>query len=128
LKGSDLVLSSTDRETTIIVELNAQGDDGNVLVSASLFVDIVRRLGGETSEFVLSEDGKNLAITSGKTKFDIPVMDPSEYPLQEKTAWDTKYNLDLGVLTDLINSTIFAAAPADSSNIAITGGNLKVME
>ena len=124
LKDNILTISSTDRETTIIAKIDAKGTDGTVLVSASLFVDILRRLSNEESEFIVEKE--TMKIISGKTKFDIPIMDANEYPTLDKITWDASYAIDIGTLTDLISSTVFAAAPADSSNVAITGGNLIV--
>lgn len=124
LKNNVLTISSTDRETTIIATIDAKGTDGTVLVSAALFVDILRRLSCEESEFVVEKD--TMKISSGKTKFDIPIMDANEYPVQNKIKWDASYTIDIATLTDLIGSTVFAAAPAESANVAITGGNLIV--
>jgi len=128
LKGGEMTFISTNRESSIIATMKATGDDGVLLVSAGLFTDILRKLSGEEVSFEKVEEKDNaiLEIVAGKTKYDIPLLQVADFPVPKQDDWESEFTLELDMLNDLVNSTIFAAAPEGSANMAITGGQLTV--
>jgi DNA polymerase-3 subunit beta len=74
-------LSATDMDVLITSKFKADiVRSGSTTVSAQMFFDIVRKV-PENTEIVIMQDSPNiLQIRYGKSKFNLPCIDPSEFP------------------------------------------------
>jgi DNA polymerase-3 subunit beta len=79
LSGDRLMVTGTDLDLTIRLELAVAGlDDGVVVVPARLVTDIVRSLPPGSVEIGLADD--DVTITSGRTQFAVRPYSADDYP------------------------------------------------
>ena len=91
--GNSLFLAGYDLEMGITTTIEAQvNEPGEIVLTARLFGDIVRRLPGE--DVTLSSDDKyNTLIRSGMTEFTIMGYPPGNIPncLRSATGWGSPF-------------------------------------
>ena len=94
-------------------------------VPAKLFGDIISKLKDDIS-FVLPEGKSAAKITSGKSKYEISVQDPADFPnLPEVSEEQTIVKLPSLTLVEGFKNTLFAVSPDETKQI-LTGVNLKL--
>jgi DNA polymerase-3 subunit beta len=120
LSGYDLEIGiTTDVEATI-------EEQGEVVVSARLFGDIVRRL---PEEIVTIETDERMVtyITSGNAAYQIVGLSSAEYPDLPKFEETDKIIIKSGILRDMIRQTIYAVSN-DSSKPIYTGSLFEIKD
>lgn len=103
-------LSGYDLEIGITTDIEATVDEqGEIVVSARLFGDIVRRL---PEEVVTIETDERMVtyITSGKAAYQIVGLSSAEYPDLPKFEETDKIVIKGGVAKDMIRQTIYAVS------------------
>lgn len=119
-EGFQVTLTGYDLEMGIItsVEANVQ-EPGELVLSAKLFADMVRRFSSESIE--ISSNEKNVAtIRGGITEYDIMGLDPAEYPEIPATGAEKTLDMEANTLQEMINTTIYAVS-LDDKKPAHTG-------
>lgn len=108
--GSNLNISGYNLEIGITTDIEASiSEEGEIVVGAKLFLDIVRRL---PEEIVQLETDERMVtyITCGQVKYQIVGMSSVEYPdLPTFDATDTLM-IGGGILRDMIRQTVYAVS------------------
>ena len=114
---SQLQLTGYDLELGIVTDIEASVEEpGELVLSARLLLDIIRRIPGETVSIVC--DDKNLAtIRGGASEFTIPGLSAEEYPELPNVEESSDLIMKQGVLKSMIDQTLFAVATTDSKPV-----------
>ncbi len=107
---SKLVLSGYDLEIGITTTMDATvNEEGEIVVSAKLFSDIVRKL---PEEIVCIETDERLItyITSGQADYQIVGISSNEYPDLPQFEQTENISLNAEILKNMIRQTIFAVS------------------
>lgn len=110
LCGYDLELGMT---TTIQAQIE---EPGNIVLSARLFGDIVKRLPAE-SVFVSADEKNMTTIKSGTSEYTIVGIPAEEFPELPSVNGETTIQISHDVLKSMIRQTIFAVADSDAKPI-----------
>ena len=115
--NGDLKLCGYDLELGITTVIEAQVDEpGEVVLSARLFGDIVRRLPDETVT-ILVDEKMITQITCGPSEFSIVGIPSSEYPELPSVEGASSIDLTSPILKSMIRQTLFAVSTSDSKPI-----------
>lgn len=117
-----LNLTGYDLEIGINTDVEVQIDsEGEVVVSAKLFGDIIKKL---PEELVTVETDKRLVthITSGRAEYQVVGINSSDFPDLPKFEETDKVVINGGLLKDMIRQTIYAVS--DNSPKPIYTGSL----
>lgn len=119
LKAQDgqLLMTGYDLELGIATTIEAKVEQpGEIVLSARLLLDIIRRIPGET--VCISSDEKYLAtIQGGASEFTIPGLSAEEYPELPNVEQKSDLVMKQGVLKSMILQTLFAIATTDSKPV-----------
>lgn len=105
---------ATDLEIGVMEITEADvADKGALCVPARKLYDIVRELSEEQVEI---QQGENfwVSIKAGKTIFNLPGVDPQEFPAFPSIEGTAYFNMEASALLDMIEKTVFAASPEES--------------
>lgn len=112
--GKTLFLAGFDMDIGIITSFEAQVEqEGDMVIPARLFGDIVRKL---PAEYVLVEtdDKYNTKIISGKTEFSIIGFSAEEYPDLPSVNDGVNFTVSQPLLKSMIRQTLFAVSKNDA--------------
>lgn len=114
---NEITLCGYDLELGMKTKIEAQVEEkGNIVLSARLFGDIVRRLPADN--VFLSADEKNITtIQSGPADFSIAGIPAQEYPELPSITGETSIKIANCTLKSMIRQTIFAVAENDAKPI-----------
>jgi DNA polymerase-3 subunit beta len=115
--GEKLKLTGYDMEAGIKTSIDASiQEEGEIVLSARLFADILRKLAGE--EVVISSDEKNLTlIKSGLSEFNVIGSPSEEYPELPEIEKAKAAEIPKDILRSMIDQTLFAVATTDAKPI-----------
>ena len=91
-------------------------EPGEVVLSARLFGDIVRRLPDETVT-ILVDEKMITQITCGPSEFSIVGIPSSEYPELPSVEGASSIDLTSPILKSMIRQTLFAVADTDAKPV-----------
>ena len=100
-------------------------ETGAMVLSARLFGEIIRRMPDDI--VTLSTDGFTVNLRCGRSEFNIQGIDASEYPDLPTVDYMNCFQIDQGVLRDMIERTSFAISQSDARPIH-TGALFEVEE
>lgn len=118
-----VLLTASDSDISIQVEIPPDAlnvkESGGVVLPARYFVDLVRKLPGETIEI---EVGGQYATTirSGQSQFQLNGMDPDEFPHLPQLNEVGVFSIASDLLKTIIRQTSFAVSTAESRPV-LTG-------
>ena len=113
-QGDQLKLTGYNTETGIETLIDADiMTEGQTLVQARLFGDIVRRLPEESVSVELGDTGQ-LKIRSGNADFTINTMNAADFPALPQVDGEKSLRLSQGMLKDMIDATIFGVSTDQS--------------
>lgn len=108
--GSGLTLTGYNMETAITYQIEAQvSDEGDCILPAKLFSDIIRRL-PEGDVTVVVDENYRVSIRSGFSSFTISAESADEYPDLPDVNTGHAIRIPQNKLKELISGTIFAVA------------------
>lgn len=124
--GSTLFLAGFDLELGITTTIEADvRQPGEIVLTARLFGEIVRRLPGERVS--LSTDERfNTVIQSDVTEFTIMGISAAEYPELPSVEDGTAFTLPQNTLKSMIRQTIFAVAAPNDPRPIHTGTKFEI--
>lgn len=137
VEESGLILTGSDTDISIEIKIPVTDDKANLVnlepgalvLPATFFANIVKRLPGET--FTLTNnDGLQAKITSESAEFDINGQDANAYPRLPEVEVTNQLVLPAETLTEVISQTVIAVSKQLSQPILtgvhfiIAGGNL----
>lgn len=117
-----LHLSATDMDILSESKIIApESSKGKTTVPAQLFHDIVKKIPDDKNiSIILEDDGSSIKIQYDKSKFLIPCLDTSEFPILGDEDMDIEFEMPAAELAKLIDKTKFAMA-ADETRHYING-------
>lgn len=122
-----LTLSGYDLEIGIITDIEATvSEKGEIVVSAKLLSDIVRRLPEEIIE-VSTDERMITYIKSGRADYQIVGMSSNEYPELPNFETQDELTINAGVLKNMIRQTIYAVSELKDTPI-YTGSYYEITE
>ncbi len=112
-EGFTLTLTGYDLEMAITTKIEANVlEPGEIVLSAKLFGDMVRRLVTEEIE-IKAEQNNSCLISGGITEYNINGMEATDYPDLPKTDAENTLTMSAGELRRMIDTTIYAVATDD---------------
>ncbi len=125
-QGTTLYLAGFDMELGITTTINATvWEAGELVLSARMFGDIVRKMPGE-SVAILSDEKYNTIIRNDVTEFTIMGMNAADYPEIPKIEDGVSFPLSQPVLKSMIRQTIFAVAAPNDPRPIYTGTRFEI--
>ncbi len=115
-----LSVTATDLEVGIRSHCPATvGAPGSVTVSARKLFDIVKLFDPE-AEVSMAAEGSELRVESGRARYKLAIMDPSEYPGLNEEEDGASILVDASALASMISATQFAMS-TDETRKYLTG-------
>ncbi|MFA9379534.1 MAG: DNA polymerase III subunit beta [Acetanaerobacterium sp.] len=112
--GNRIKLTAYDLELGISTEIDADiKEEGDIVLSARLLLDMVRRMPSERVSIVCGENNATV-ITGGVTQFNINGMSAEEYPELPEIGGTQEIKLGAVTLKSMISQTIFSVAVTDT--------------
>ena len=125
LKDDRLKLIATDLELGIEHEIEVDTrKEGNTVVDARLFSEIIRKLPDAEIDLTLKSDNQ-LNIKCQNSEFNIICHDPNEFPALPVVEEDYIYKIPQDLLKNMINQVIFATSQ-DVTRPVLTGALLEI--
>ena len=121
----EVLLKATDYEIRLETKIQIKKElDGNATVNGKKILDIIKRLKDE--DLTLESDSQKIYISQGKSKFQLPMFNTSEFPKNIQNA-NQKVNIDT---KNFIHNLKKISPAIDGSNqkIALTGALLELKD
>ena len=110
LDGDILTITGYDLEIGIKVSVTVAGQqNGNVVTDPRLLSEMVKKMPGDTVDFILV-DNKNIKITSGKSKLNIPCKPGDEFPNIIEIKKENSFEISEKLLKDMLVRVGFAVS------------------
>jgi DNA polymerase-3 subunit beta len=106
---------ATDLEIGVMEITKAEKimEKGTICISARKLYDIVKELSADHVE-VQREEKFWVSIKAGKTFFNLPGVDPKDFPTFPSIDGSAYFNIGAAILLDMIEKTVFAASSEES--------------
>jgi len=128
VKNDKVVLLATDMD--ILVTSTFESDmknAGTTTVPAQMFFDIVRKIPDGAQIMISQESPTILQIKSGKSKYNLPCIDASEFPNLSEGELGEEIEIDAEKLAKMIDKTRFAISN-DETRYYLNGLFLQAMK
>ena len=113
LSGNQLKVTTSDLETTLVgtIEVDNVEKEGTVAAPAKLMLDVLKECSEMPLTFEVNEENWEIRIAWNSGQSSVPGANPISYPQTHDLSEDkTEVSLDVDVLVNGINKTIFATA------------------
>ena len=113
LKDGELKVTTSDLETTLVGTLKVDNveKEGTVAAPAKLMLDVLKECSEMPLTLEVNEDNWEICIAWNSGQSSVPGANPVSYPQTHELSEDkTSVSLDVDVLVNGINKTIFATA------------------
>lgn len=117
--NSDISIKISIKDESLHVE-----SIGEVLIPGKFFVDIIRKLSGETIHLSVVENN-TLRIVAGNSDVTLNLLNVEDYPEIDFVMNDTPIKIDSRVMKSIIRQTTFATSAIENRPI-LTGVNIRV--
>tara|TARA_A100001011_G_C14291303_1_gene836314 strand:+ start:1508 stop:2623 length:1116 start_codon:yes stop_codon:yes gene_type:complete len=108
-RDSELILSSTDMDISIIEKINCNVmESGSTTINSQILYDIVRKIDDNSEIEIISNNGKLLSLRSEGSRFSLACLPKEDYPIIEKDNSGVDIVLNSKILFKLIDKTKFA--------------------
>ncbi len=122
--GDKLQLAATDLDVSLTSWCEAEVDgEGGVAVQARKFLEIIRAVAGDEIELELDE-GSQLGITAGRSRFKIRGLSPEDFPTLPDVAGEKAIEIPFAQFKQMIGKVIFAVS-TEESRFQLNGALLK---
>ncbi len=120
-KNGRLTLTATDMDIVITSSAEALiNQEGCSTVPAQLFYDIIRKIPDNSDITVELTTDSILKIIYGKSKFSLPCLDSTEFPVLSEGDMTFNFNIKSSELIKIIDQTKFAI-PTDETRFYLNG-------
>ena len=116
LSGNELKVTTSDLETTLVGTINVDNveREGTVAAPAKLMLDVLKECSEMPLTLDVNADNWEICISWNSGHSSVPGANPVSYPqTHELSAEKTSVSLDVDVLVNGINKTIFATGDDD---------------
>ena len=113
LKGNELKVTTSDLETTLVgaIQVDNVEQEGTVAAPAKLMLDVLKECSEMPLTFSVNESNWEIQISWTSGQSSVPGANPVSYPQTHTLADEkTEVSLDVDILVNGINKTIFATA------------------
>ena len=114
LEGTNLEITASDLESTLITQMSLENIDGSgsIAIPAKILLDTLKEFSEQPLTFDINEESLAVVINSEKGQFSIVGQNGVDFPVLPSIKEDKKvaFNIDAAVLMSGINKTIFATA------------------
>ena len=113
LRGNELKVTTSDLETTLVgtIQVDNVDKEGTVAAPAKLMLDVLKECSEMPLTLEVNEDNWEICIAWNSGQSSVPGANPVSYPQTHELSEDkTSVSLDVDVLVNGINKTIFATA------------------
>lgn len=111
--NNQLSITATDLEIEMVTHILLPGSERvETTLPARKFLDICRAL-PDDAQIALNVDGERASIRSGKSRFTLSTLPPSEFPNIENFEFGLEFKIPQNLLKRLIDQTHFAMAQQD---------------
>ncbi len=121
LSQNILMITCTDMETTVVTELEVQGEvDGRIAVQSNILLDTLKGLPDQPISFDLNTDNNVIELVSAYGKYKLAGDNAEDFP-EVPSAADTKtVSLEASIISRAISKTGFATS-TDELRMAMQG-------
>lgn len=113
--GGGLSLRTTDLDLEVSLTIPADVEVAGVItVPAQLLSDIVRKLSGETVTFSLNDQGTEMTVGAGRSKFKLQCLPETDFPDMNVGAFANTFEMPGSDLRKLIVRTQFAISTEET--------------
>ncbi len=114
--GSDLALTATDLDLTIVESVGADvSQSGATTAAAHTLHDIVRKLpDGAQIELTLAGDQSRLSVVAGRSSFTLPCLPKEDFPVLADDALPNSFQIGADELKRLIDKSRFAISTEET--------------
>ena len=107
---STLTVSGYNMQTGIRTKVPADiGEEGELVVNARLFGDIIRRMSDDVIQFS-TDDKLNVRLTCADASFDIVALSSADYPELPEVEDEFSFTIQQRLLREMISQTLFAVS------------------
>lgn len=122
-----LHLAATDLDVSLSTECRADVvSPGSIAVEAKKFTEIIRAL-GSNEVHLARDDGHQLTIEAGRSRFKIRGLEADSFPTLPKVDTASAADIDVPTLKGLV-SKVFFAISSEESRFQLNGALLKIRE
>ncbi len=108
-KGSQLILTSTDMDISIIEKISCNiMEEGSTTINSQILYDIVRKIDDSSEIEIISNNGKLLTLRSDGSRFSLACLPKEDYPIIEKENSGVEIKINSKILFKLIDKTKFS--------------------
>ena len=119
-KDNYLTIISNNLEIAIKLKIPAEiTKEGNILVPAKIFFNIVSKLPNETIELIV-DSNKIIKVNCGYSKFNIHGLPVDDFPEIEMVKDYVKFEISSSILKDYLKRVIFAVS-LDETKVVVNG-------
>lgn len=108
-QNGKIILSATDMDILVTSTFETKMEsNGSTTIPAQMFYDIIRKI-SDSKQIKVSQDSPNLLqISSGKSKYNLPCIDSSEFPSLSEGEIGDEIEINAQELSKMIDKTRFA--------------------
>ncbi len=111
LSGNELTFTATDQEITISLTIPVSGEgDGDVLIPARQFNDLVKELGSAGTITVKVDDSYTVSVRTPTGSFEMKGLDANEFPVIPPFPESKTAKLAREDMSRMANKTVFAVS------------------
>lgn len=120
-KAGKVTLAATDMDILVTADFEADmKTGGSTTVPAQMFFDIVRKIPDSSMIMLSQENPNNMQIKSGKSKYNLPCIDASEFPNLSEGELEKEVEVESDKLSKMIDKTRFAIS-SDETRYYLNG-------
>lgn len=120
-QNGKIMLYATDMDILVTSSFEAKMEsNGETTVPAQMFYDIVRKIPDKKPIKINQENPNSLQIVSGKSKYNLPCIDSSEFPSLNEGEIGEEIEIDCTELAKMIDKTRFAIS-SDETRYYLNG-------
>lgn len=122
LKGNTLILTATDLETMMRVQMdvNEAQDDGRICIPSKILLEYLKNLPEQPITFTINEQDLSIEMASSVGKYKIGGEKADDFPKEPAPVDTTAFNMTSIALIESITKTLFAVS-TDTLRPAMTG-------
>ena len=111
-ENGKLTLKATDNEIEILETISVEVEEaGSVTAPARKLYEIVSKLSdGAQIKMALADNHAQVNLTSGRSRFALPTLNPEDFPSVEQQEMPVQFSLPASELLYLINNTSFSVS------------------
>jgi DNA polymerase-3 subunit beta len=121
---NELWLRGGDEDIQVVTWIGGEGQPGAVCVEPGALLAMLRAMDGQTVSLERSKSG--LLVSCGRTRYTIPAVDGSDYPLADTIEQGPVYELEADALAEALGQVTFAVA--SEQRYGLNGVHLDISE